>query len=164
MKLSELKKEHNNMISTNNGLYGRILLMNKVNNITKNNVSLLQTSYTYYLSIVKNACNITYKIYKEKSNTLPKMLKTYYNKLYIVYNALSEMQTMYQTICSLLQQAYTVILLASSSNAIMKSYANAYITMISSQINSVISNIKGKNSIMFSNSTMSNNLFNEVIN
>ena len=164
MKLSELKKTHNSVISTNTNLYARILLMNKVNNITKNNVILLQTSYNYYLSIVKNACNITYKIYKEKNNTLPKMLKTYYNKIYVIYNALSEMQTMYQTVCNLLQQAYTVILLASSSNAIMKSYANAYVTMISSQINSVISNIKSKNSIMYSNTNTANTTFQEVIN
>lgn len=163
MKLSELKKTHNNMISTNNSLYARILLMNKVN-ISKNNVVLLQTSYNYYLSIVKNACNITYKIYKEKSNTLPKMLKTYYNKIYVVYSALSEMQTMYQTICSLLQQAYIVIMLVNSSNAIMKAYANAYITMYSSQINSVISNIKGKNSVMYSNANGANTIFQEVIN
>lgn len=162
MTLRELKSSHSNMISACNNIYASTLLMSNIRNITKNNVILLQTSYGFFKNSYENCLVKINHVYKGKNNTLPKMLNEYYKTVYQLQLTVNNMIMATNSILSMLHQAYTLILMATTST--MKTYVALYLQTFIVQCNAYIKQIKSYSKNLLTYCSNTNKYYNEVIN
>lgn len=163
MNLRELKKAHNNLVVACNNAYSRTLLMGKISNISKNNVIMLQSNYSYYSGLYQKCVSTSEVLYRAKNNTLPKMLTGYYKHVYNIQSVATTMLTCINSIVSLLKQAYTLILMA-NAGGLTKLYVTAYLLTIVSQCNVYIRQIQSYNKNISTLIISASKIYSEVVN